>query len=188
MTAGHRITLTYNLYVHRGLGGIAGCSETLDAMQLPVFKEAKEALAKSDFMLEGELKSVLCCATYLHFIGGFLGKYCSNTYAHAIDNAASAMPSIFKGSDMVTYEAFRSAGVEVIVRPVVEHISNRVNTIEIKNNIRTHSHVDNEFTEFPSAGYKWGDHWSLEEVYDQFPNTLMKVTWMNEPTIGTENL
>jgi len=53
VTSGHRITLTYNLYVRRGLGEIAGFSDTLDARQLPVYKEVKHVLAKPEFMPEG---------------------------------------------------------------------------------------------------------------------------------------
>jgi hypothetical protein len=68
VTAGHRITLTYNLYGRRGFSNIAGCSETLDPMQLLVFTEVKEALAKPDFMPEGKLMSILSCATYLNNI------------------------------------------------------------------------------------------------------------------------
>jgi hypothetical protein len=54
ITSGHRIALTYNLYMRRGLGEIAGHSETLDAQQLPMYKEVKSALARFDFMPEGE--------------------------------------------------------------------------------------------------------------------------------------
>jgi hypothetical protein len=54
VTSGHRITLTYNLYMRRGLGEMAGHSETLDARQLSMYKEVKTALAKPDFMAEGK--------------------------------------------------------------------------------------------------------------------------------------
>lgn len=53
VTAGHRITLTYNLYMRRGLGEIAGHSKTLDAEKLPVYSDVKAALANSKFMPEG---------------------------------------------------------------------------------------------------------------------------------------
>lgn len=52
VTSGHRITLTYNLYMRRGLGEIAGLSQTLDAQQLPAYKEIKDALANPEFMTE----------------------------------------------------------------------------------------------------------------------------------------
>tara|TARA_R110002003_G_scaffold3_22_gene134 strand:- start:26993 stop:27403 length:411 start_codon:yes stop_codon:yes gene_type:complete len=53
VTSGYRITLTYNLFVRRGLGELAGCNEMLNAKQLPLFKAVKEALAKEEFMTEG---------------------------------------------------------------------------------------------------------------------------------------
>jgi hypothetical protein len=54
VTSGHRITLTYNLYMRRGLGEMAGHSDILDAHQLPMYNEVKNALAKLDFMTEGK--------------------------------------------------------------------------------------------------------------------------------------
>jgi hypothetical protein len=54
ITSGHRITLTYNLYMRRGLGEITGHSKTLDSHQLPMYKEVRNALARSDFMAEGK--------------------------------------------------------------------------------------------------------------------------------------
>jgi len=54
VTSGHRITLTYNLYVRHGLGAIAGRSDTLDARLLPSYAEVKDALAKPEFMAEGK--------------------------------------------------------------------------------------------------------------------------------------
>jgi hypothetical protein len=53
VTAGHRLTLTYNLYMRRGLGELAGHSNTLNVQQLPAYMGAKEALANSGFMAKG---------------------------------------------------------------------------------------------------------------------------------------
>jgi hypothetical protein len=57
VTAGHRITLTYNLYMRRGLGEIAGRNDTLDAQQLPAYNGVKDALANPEFMPKGKLVS-----------------------------------------------------------------------------------------------------------------------------------
>lgn len=54
VTSGHCITLTYNLYARHGLGEIAGRSETLDAQQVPSYKEVKGILANPEFMADGE--------------------------------------------------------------------------------------------------------------------------------------
>jgi hypothetical protein len=53
VTSGYRITLTYNLYLRRGLGQMAGASATLDARQLPAYKEMKAALANPLFFPTG---------------------------------------------------------------------------------------------------------------------------------------
>jgi hypothetical protein len=53
VTSGHRITLTYNLFLRRGLGEMAGSVFTLNITQLPVYKEVKAALVNSQFFPEG---------------------------------------------------------------------------------------------------------------------------------------
>ncbi|KAH5641592.1 hypothetical protein HBI51_132510 [Parastagonospora nodorum] len=176
VTSGYRITLTYNLYMRRGLGEIAGLSQTLDAQQLPAYKEIKDALANPDFMNEG----------------GMLGKYCSHAYAHAIKNAESVFPSVLKGSDMVAYEVFRSLGVKVLVRPVVDHISKHLDHEDIADmgmpELFTHSHIGKELSAPINTNTEWGEGGDVVDVYQAYPNTLMKVTWMNAPVQGTQNM
>lgn len=54
VTSGHRITLTYNLYMRRGLGELAGIQSPMyEVHQLPVCKEIKLALANAEFFPEG---------------------------------------------------------------------------------------------------------------------------------------
>jgi hypothetical protein len=57
VTSGHRITLTYNLYMRQGLREFEGSSQTLDLQRLPVYKEIKDALTNADFMAEGKYPS-----------------------------------------------------------------------------------------------------------------------------------
>jgi hypothetical protein len=65
VTSGHRITLTYNLYVRRGLGELVGQGNTLDFQQLALYQEVKVALRNPLFMPEGmatglsDLRSVI---------------------------------------------------------------------------------------------------------------------------------
>lgn len=54
VTSGHRITLTYNLYMRRGMGELTGHSKTLNAQHLPAYKEVESALASPEFMAEGK--------------------------------------------------------------------------------------------------------------------------------------
>jgi hypothetical protein len=51
--SGHRITLTYNLFLRRGPGEMAGHSPTLDATQISAYKAAKAALESPAFFPNG---------------------------------------------------------------------------------------------------------------------------------------
>jgi hypothetical protein len=58
VTSGYRITLTYNLFIRRGLGEMVGNSSTLDVAQLPVHKEVSAALTNSAFFPDGMLDTM----------------------------------------------------------------------------------------------------------------------------------
>ncbi|KAF2825159.1 hypothetical protein CC86DRAFT_394877 [Ophiobolus disseminans] len=164
VTSGHRITLTYNLFARRGLGELAGRNETLDAQKLPVYKVVKEVLEKPDFKAEGN---------------GILGKHCSYAYAHATKEGASVLPSVLKGSDMVAYEVFRSLGIEVLVRPVVERISKFMYSSEyVEGDLATHSHVGNQLSAATKVDKTMEDY-EPGRVYGAFPSQLMK--YGNQP-------
>lgn len=53
VTSGHRITLTYNLYMRHSLGDTRR-NRAFDLEQLPAYQLVKEALAKPDFMPNGK--------------------------------------------------------------------------------------------------------------------------------------
>ncbi|KAF2840820.1 hypothetical protein M501DRAFT_1010024 [Patellaria atrata CBS 101060] len=78
--SGHRVTLTYNLYVTPGAG------------DLPKFMTQ----------------------------GGILGFSCAHAYAHHSKVSPIFLPQALKGSDMVIYEIFRTLGLEVVLRPVLD--------------------------------------------------------------------
>jgi hypothetical protein len=78
------------------------------------------------------------------------------------------MLSILKGSDMVAYGVFRSAGVEVIFCLVIEHISTRIDKHDLERNLRTHSNVGDEFTESLSTGYEWVQHWGSPRPVSEY--------------------
>lgn len=54
VTSGHRITLTYNLNVRRGLSELAGHISSINFHQLPFYQEVKAALSDPFFMPEGQ--------------------------------------------------------------------------------------------------------------------------------------
>lgn len=57
VTSGHRVTLTYNLFLRCGLGQMVGANAVLDAAQLPVYKEVQAALSNPLFFPDGRCKS-----------------------------------------------------------------------------------------------------------------------------------
>jgi Rps23 Pro-64 3,4-dihydroxylase Tpa1-like proline 4-hydroxylase len=50
VTSGHRVTLTYNLFLTRGVGHRAGASPALDATQLPLYQRLQDALDNPGFL------------------------------------------------------------------------------------------------------------------------------------------
>jgi hypothetical protein len=122
--------------------------------------------------------------------GGTLGKYCTHAYAHATREGASALPSVVKGSDMVAYEIFRALGVEVLVRPIMQHIREYDSDDEITGKLATHNHVGSRLSVPVNSHMEWGEdsNTQLRQIYEAVPSKLMKVTWLNEPAIGTKAL
>jgi hypothetical protein len=59
VTSGHRVTLTYNLYLTRGAGHLAGTSPALDSTQLPLYKGLQTALENPGFLRDGEYPTVI---------------------------------------------------------------------------------------------------------------------------------
>lgn len=53
--SGHRITLTYNLYISEHVGGILQRHPTVDPTLYPLYKGAKQMLEQPGFMQEGTL-------------------------------------------------------------------------------------------------------------------------------------
>ena len=52
--------------------------------------------------------------------GGILGFHCTHQYAHTNGTANRRLPHALKGIDVVLYSVFRSLGMKVHVRPVLE--------------------------------------------------------------------
>lgn len=53
VTSGHRVTLTYNLFITRGAGHLAGAAPVLDSAQLPLYESLKGALDSPGFLRRG---------------------------------------------------------------------------------------------------------------------------------------
>lgn len=105
VTSGHRITLTYQLYVSEHLGGIVNSRfPAADLRMYPLYASVKEMLESPAFMKSGEI----------------LGFHCAHQYAHTDGIANQRLPHALKGIDVALFTIFRALGLTVHVRPVLE--------------------------------------------------------------------
>ncbi|KAG9571687.1 hypothetical protein KCU97_g15840, partial [Aureobasidium melanogenum] len=88
VTAGHRITLTYNLYASRGSGFLAGKKHSMDATRLPTYQPLVDLLRSRTFKAEGGSMAIGLAHAY--------------PYTHALLHRQ--LPSALKGADMMLYE------------------------------------------------------------------------------------
>ena len=102
VTSGHRITLTYNLFVTRGHGHLAGAATALDATTLPLYKTIQTALEKQDFFRKGHVIAV----------------WLTHAYAHSAKQN-NFLPASLKGADMSLYETAIALGLRCQVVPVI---------------------------------------------------------------------
>jgi hypothetical protein len=105
VTSGHRITLTYQLYVSEHLGGVVSPNfPTADPRLYPLFQSVRDLLSSPAFMKKG----------------GILGFHCTHQYAHTDGTANQRFPHALKGIDVVLFTIFRSLNLKVHVRPVID--------------------------------------------------------------------
>ncbi|KAG9552016.1 hypothetical protein KCU71_g8999, partial [Aureobasidium melanogenum] len=88
VTAGHRITLTYNLYASRGSGFLAGKNHSMDAARLPTYQPLVDLLRSRTFMVEGGSMTIGLAHAY--------------PYTHALLH--QQLPGALKGADIMLYE------------------------------------------------------------------------------------
>ncbi|KAF2870043.1 hypothetical protein BDV95DRAFT_608066 [Massariosphaeria phaeospora] len=171
VTSGYRLTLTYNLYACTGLGQLGGNCTALESQQLPLYEEVKNALANPQFMPDG----------------GTLGQYCRHAYAHTTKAGADTLPQVLKGSDMVAHEVFSALGVDIRIRPVLDHITNQDDGC---------GPLDKKFHKRDHVGMGLGDpvavdsyeQDSIEDVYAEYPHSWEAVTWLNGPRHNTSSV
>ncbi|OJJ67117.1 hypothetical protein ASPBRDRAFT_78662 [Aspergillus brasiliensis CBS 101740] len=104
VSSGHRITLTYNLYVREMPGAIlAPIRPVLDPQTLPLYGLIKSLLTTPGFLKDG----------------GVLGVFCSHAYPHSSELAELQLPRALKGADLVVYAVFEALGIPVRILPVL---------------------------------------------------------------------
>lgn len=105
VTEGHRLTLTYNLYIVRGSGFLGGHSPALDPATLPLYKTISNLVQDASLWKNG----------------GHIGYHCSHIYPHTSTSKLFFMvPDNLKGADMAMFSIFCSLGLKVSFRPAVE--------------------------------------------------------------------
>jgi hypothetical protein len=90
---------------------------------------------------------------------------------------------------MVAFEVFRALGIEVSIRPVLDHISKHDeldSDDESNRELRAHDFIGDELTEPLHTGLEVGNYNTIEDLYDIYSRD--KIAWINGPTTGTENV
>ncbi|KAI1954612.1 hypothetical protein LOZ59_004814 [Ophidiomyces ophidiicola] len=103
VTEGHRVTLTYNLFITEPVAAGIIQPSLIDPCSLPLYGHLDSLLSSPRFMNKG----------------GVIGIYCSHSYPHTSDEAEYLLPRKLKGSDMAIYAALKSLGLWVTVRPIL---------------------------------------------------------------------
>ncbi|EAS28553.3 uncharacterized protein CIMG_09757 [Coccidioides immitis RS] len=97
VTEGHRVTLTYNLYVTEPVGSSLPPRPLIDPSSSTLYAEIKTIVSQPAFFPRG----------------GVLGLFCSHSYSHSNDVAEWSFPRKLKGSDMALFATFQSLGLKV---------------------------------------------------------------------------
>ncbi|KAF7902857.1 hypothetical protein EAF00_002759 [Botryotinia globosa] len=103
VTSGHRVTLTYNLYISQKIGIPLQKNLVADPTLSPLYEVARNVLVQPDFMKRG----------------GVIGFYCEHLYAHTQEDTDDIMPYALKGIDMTIFNTFQSLGLAVNACPVL---------------------------------------------------------------------
>ncbi|KAK6440867.1 hypothetical protein LTR95_002909 [Oleoguttula sp. CCFEE 5521] len=99
VTAGHRMTLTYNLYTTTKNDLQTNAVHGLNGAALPFHAQLRAAFADPYFLFEG----------------GGVGVYLHHMYPHAHKRYSKLLPYCLKGADMEVWEAARALRVPVSV-------------------------------------------------------------------------
>lgn len=90
---------------------------------------------------------------------------------------------------MIAFEVFRSLGVKVYVRPVIEHINSKLNlNSDDDDEFANKDHIGNKLGEVFNTYAEWGDYEGLPEVYSRYPCKLKEVKWLNSANKNNLNV
>lgn len=121
VTAGNRVTLTYNLYY--------SCVGETDRgvhlpHQLPLYNIVRDMLQEPTFLRNGRFLAPVPNARVADSDvrpGGLIGFFCHHQYAHAHGSGRKSLPHAFKGVDLAVYSVFHSLRLKVGVHPIIKN-------------------------------------------------------------------
>jgi hypothetical protein len=104
VTSGHRVTLTYQLYVSEGIGGLVQ-----PQLQMPDSKS---------YLMYRYIKDMLASPTFIKN-GGILGFHCAYQYPETFEGTHfyERYSRTLKGIDAVIFAVFRALGLTVHIKP-----------------------------------------------------------------------
>ena len=124
VTKGHRVTLTYNLFMCPYPTSAVSSSSLIspDPTMYPVFQIAKALLEDKNFLGKGMSLDSANLEVYslINRIGGLLGFKCTHAYAHTHDLLREALPVALKGRDAIVFAVFEHLGATIQVLPVLD--------------------------------------------------------------------
>ncbi|KAG9228596.1 hypothetical protein BJ875DRAFT_500604 [Amylocarpus encephaloides] len=104
VTTGHRVTLTYQLYVSEHIGGLVQPQLQMpDSKSYPMYRCIEDMLASPTFLKNGGILGFHCAYQYPET---FEGTYCYERY-----------PLTLKGIDAVIFAVFQALGLTVHIKP-----------------------------------------------------------------------
>ena len=101
VTAGHRLTLTYNLFLSRSASLCNISPFSLSPPTLPLAPQLQSLLRNPHFLTQG----------------GLLAMHCNHAYPHTSPRLAFFVPDMLKGADMSLYHSLLSANLHPILFP-----------------------------------------------------------------------
>jgi hypothetical protein len=127
VVSGHRVTLTYNLYVSpRSVGSLFTLPPSINATSYPLTAGAREMLSQNGFMPQGGTLGFYCTHQYAHSTAT-KGRTYNAVYKESFSTKDTAdieqlMPYALKGVDAMIFQTFASLGVNVTVKPVSDKL------------------------------------------------------------------
>ncbi|KAK5114956.1 hypothetical protein LTR85_009994 [Meristemomyces frigidus] len=164
VTSGHRVTLTYNLYVTRGNGHLAGQPTVLDPIQLPIYETLKRLIDTPSCFPGGRV----------------LGIWLTHSYAHT-NLQCNFLPSSLKGAEMAVYVTVMALGLHCYIKPVIR--ADHSNCDYDDDDEKEPDYAADTFSQWEQSDYAQVHDMTRRDMMGQWTSKVVvdsKVTWLNE--------